>query len=319
MVLWRAPPQRRIRAVSAHAARGAKPMKRTVFPAMLAVLACAPAQSWAHGEARCPGFFYEGRLPELQGIFAGGPVLCNAAYAAMDSAVSRGPIWSAELLTEENLEVAAKTKRSGHFYPDARLPRAARSELDDYRGSGMDRGHLSPSGDFAGEAVQEQSYALSNVVPQAPGLNRGAWEGIESAVRGLTNQDGRIYVVTGVLFPDADRKRIGPDGVMVPSGMWKAVFDPVAGGAAVYVCNNVDHPGCKVVSLTVLQSWAGIDVFPTLPEAVKAHVMPLPAIEESPYAMTVRSDQSRHKGFDWNDRRVRSVLRLLQKALKAGG
>ncbi|MBO1360284.1 DNA/RNA non-specific endonuclease [Acetobacter sacchari] len=272
--------------------------------------------SGAYGKEACSDLFYEGRMPVLGGEFGHGRVLCNRAYAAMDSDVSRGPIWSAELLVEENLEVAARTKREGHFYPDARLPYGDRGELEDWKHSGWDRGHLSPSGDFAGVDIQEESYALSNVVPQAAGLNRGAWEGIESAVRGLANAEGEIYVVTGVLFPQGLlRRRVGPDGVMVPSGMWKAVFDPVAGGAAVYVCSNVDQPDCKVVSLAVLAHWAGIDVFPGLPDAVKQHVMPMPAIEESPYAASVREAQSRAGGFDWNDRRAREVLRMLQKAL----
>ena len=86
--------------------------------------------------------------------------------------------------------------RAGYFFPDARLPAGYRGELADWTHSGWDRGHLSPSGDFAGLTAQQESYALSNVVPQALGLNRGAWEGIEAAVRGLANAEGELYVLT---------------------------------------------------------------------------------------------------------------------------
>ncbi|ARW11795.1 DNA/RNA non-specific endonuclease [Acetobacter ascendens] len=272
-------------------------------------------QTRAYGKESCPDLFYKGQMPVLGGEFGHGTVLCNTAYAAMDSPVSKGPIWSAEYILEENLEVAARTKREGYFYPDARLPVGQRGELADWKHSGWDRGHLSPSGDFAGVQVQEESFALSNVVPQAPGLNRGAWEGIEASVRGLANAEGEVYVVTGVLFPAHFRQRTGPDHVMIPSGMWKAVYDPVANEAAVYVCANTDQPDCKIVSLAVLSQWAGIDVFPTLADMVKQHVMPMPAIEESPYAASVRAEQSRAHGFSWNERRVRQVLHMLQKAL----
>ncbi|GAB31572.1 hypothetical protein BJI49_10410 [Acetobacter pasteurianus] len=269
---------------------------------------------WAYGKETCSNLFFAGESPTLEGEFGHGTVLCNTAYAVMDSPVTKGPIWSAEYIVEENLEVAARTKREGYFYPDARLPAGYRGELADWKHSGWDRGHLSPSGDFAGLAAQQESYALSNVVPQAPGLNRGAWEGIEAAVRGLANAEGELYVVTGVLFSH-ERPSVGTDRVMIPSGMWKAVYDPIAEGAAVYVCANTNQPDCKIVSLEVLSRWAGIDVFPSLAVSIKQHIMPMPAIEESPYAASVRTEQSRANGFSWNDRRVKEVLRLLQKAL----
>ena len=269
---------------------------------------------WAYGKETCSNLFFAGESPTLEGEFGHGTVLCNTAYAVMDSPVTKGPIWSAEYIVEENLEVAARTKREGYFYPDARLPAGSRGELADWKHSGWDRGHLSPSGDFAGLAAQQESYALSNVVPQAPGLNRGAWEGIEAAVRGLANAEGELYVVTGVLFSH-ERPSVGTDRVMIPSGMWKAVYDPIAEGAAVYVCANTNQPDCKIVSLEVLSRWAGIDVFPSLAVSIKQHIMPMPAIEESPYAASVRTEQSRANGFSWNDRRVKEVLRLLQKAL----
>ncbi|AOW50763.1 DNA/RNA non-specific endonuclease [Acetobacter ascendens] len=269
---------------------------------------------WAYGKETCSNLFFAGESPTLEGEFGHGTVLCNTAYAVMDSPVTKGPIWSAEYIVEENLEVAARTKREGYFYPDARLPAGYRGELADWKHSDWDRGHLSPSGDFAGLAAQQESYALSNVVPQAPGLNRGAWEGIEAAVRGLANAEGELYVVTGVLFSH-ERPSVGTDRVMIPSGMWKAVYDPIAEGAAVYVCANTNQPDCKIVSLEVLSRWAGIDVFPSLAVSIKQHIMPMPAIEESPYAASVRTEQSRANGFSWNDRRVKEVLRLLQKAL----
>lgn len=268
----------------------------------------------AYGQETCSNMFYAGERPTLAGEFGHGTLLCNTAYAAMDSPVTKGPIWSAEYIVEENLEVAARTKRAGYFFPDARLPAGYRGELADWTHSGWDRGHLSPSGDFAGLTAQQESYALSNVVPQAPGLNRGAWEGIEAAVRGLANAEGELYVVTGVLFSH-ERASVGPDRVMIPSGMWKAVYDPIAEGAAVYVCANTNQPDCKIVSLEVLSRWAGIDVFPSLALSIKQNIMPMPAIEESPYASSVRTEQSRANGFNWNNRRVKEVLRLLQKAL----
>lgn len=100
---------------------------------------------WAYGKETCSNLFFAGESPTLEGEFGHGTVLCNTAYAVMDSPVTKGPIWSAEYIVEENLEVAARTKREGYFYPDARLPAGYRGELADWKHSGWDRGHLSPS------------------------------------------------------------------------------------------------------------------------------------------------------------------------------
>ncbi|WP_173559179.1 DNA/RNA non-specific endonuclease [Acetobacter thailandicus] len=264
----------------------------------------------------CRALFYKGLVPAVSGALSHGQLLCNKAYATLNSPMTRGPVWSAEWLVEENLEQASRTKREGSFYPDTRVPYGQRGELSDWEKSGWDRGHLAPSGDFAGIAAQQESFALSNIVPQASALNRGAWAGIESVVRGLTYQDGELYVVTGVLFPQTGQKRTGRDGVMVPSALWKAVFDPVADGAAVYLCLNSNTPQCRLISLSQLQQRAGIDVFPSLPESVKTHIMAMPATGTNAYARRVRNKQSEKPGFNWNSRETRWVLRQLRRALK---
>ena len=81
-----------------------------------------------------------------------------------------------------------------------------------YRRSGYDRGHMTPSGDMPDEHAQQQTFSLANMVPQTAALNRGVWEGIESAVRDLAVRQGELYVVTGPVFAGQELKSIGPDG-----------------------------------------------------------------------------------------------------------
>jgi DNA/RNA endonuclease G (NUC1) len=50
--------------------------------------------------------------------------------------------------------------------------------------------------------------------------------------------------VTGTAFQGTAIQSIGPDGVLVPTATWKAVYDPQADGAGVYVCGNTAEPTC---------------------------------------------------------------------------
>ena len=114
------------------------------------------------------------------------------------------------------------------------------------------------------------------MVPQVPELNRGLWERIETAVRELAIKDGDLYVVTGPVFRGATLQRIN-DRVLVPSDVYKAVYDVRTGQAAAYLAPNAaPSDQWQTVSIADLQTISGIDVFPGLPGAAKATAMELP-------------------------------------------
>ena len=252
-----------------------------LFAFALAAFACsAPASAQP---AACAQFFPGGQPPEVTNpkLAQRTTLLCNDAYAALASGVTRGALWSAERLTATSLAAARGIPRQGAFHPDGRLPRADRAQLDDYRRSGYDRGHMAPSGDMPDTRAQQQSFALSNMVPQTPELNRGPWERIERAVRRLAARQGELYVVTGPAFQGQQVQSIGPDGVLVPSSTWKAVHDPKAGGTGAYLCSNAAAPRCKTVSVAALARGVGIDPFPAVSERMKWTAMTLPRPERS--------------------------------------
>ncbi len=246
--------------------------------ARLLPLALALLASPAFAQSACPQFFPAGRPPALTNakLAQRTTLLCNDAYAVLASGVTHGALWSAERLTASSIDAARDTPRQGTFHPDDRLPPADQAQLDDYRRSGFDRGHMSPSGDMPDAGSMQQSFSLANMVPQAAVLNRGLWAGIESMMRTLATREGELYLVTGPAFQGRQLKSIGPNGVLVPSATWKAVYDPRVGGAAVYVCRNVQRPSCSTVSVANLVSVVGIDPFPGLPAAVKQTAMTLP-------------------------------------------
>lgn len=274
---------------------------------------CVPTSVFA---ASCPELFAKDVPPAvLEETYRSGTVMvCNGYYAVLVSEQTRGPLWSAEDLTEEYLEIADKTQRHGSFMPDQRLPVTMQAQSADYTRSHYDRGHMTPSGDAPGFAAQKESFLFSNIVPQTPELNRGPWEGVESAVRGWAREEGELFVVTGPGYDPDNTRTIGPNRIPVPTVTWKAVYDPAQNGTGVYVCMNTANPTCRITSVAMLTKLVNIDPFPALPAAIKDHVAGMPPIRESPYALS-RQDRTRKLLKEWGTKTARKALRALVKSL----
>lgn len=247
-----------------------------------AVLALAPALTVAAktppaAETACPRQFLDGEPPKLVNpkLETDSRPLCYSGYAVLHSGVTRGPLWSAEHLTQQRVDAAEAMTRHNTFHADRNLPRGKRAELSDYARSGFDRGHMAPSGDMPDRKAQAESFSLANMVPQNPRNNRILWEGIEVAVRDLALRDGNLYIVTGPIFQGETLQRLH-GRVLVPTSLYKAVYDSRREAAAAYVAPNDASGEWKTVSLAQLEQMTGIDVFPDLPPAVKRDKMALP-------------------------------------------
>ncbi len=135
--------------------------------------------------------------------------------------------WSAYCLTEDHLEKNAA--RSDDFRPDPEISTGSAS-LADYRGSGYDRGHLSPAADFAfDDRAMSETFYMSNLSPQAGSFNRGMWKDLEATVRAWAKKFGRVYVVSGPVLekPAAEYESIGEDKVTVPKYYYKVLLAPL--------------------------------------------------------------------------------------------
>ncbi|HEX4588468.1 MAG TPA: DNA/RNA non-specific endonuclease [Gemmataceae bacterium] len=126
------------------------------------------------------------------------------------------------------------------FYPDPDLPRSFKHVTPrDYAGSGFDRGHMCPHSDRgATPEASTATFAMTNIVPQAPNENQRAWADFEDYCRGLVRKRHAVlYIVSGPQGRGGEGTR-GPadtiaDGkVTVPARCWKVVVvvDDGAGG-----------------------------------------------------------------------------------------
>jgi endonuclease G len=166
--------------------------------------------------------------------------------------------------------------RHDTFHDDRRLPYAVASTLEDYRGSGFDRGYMAPSGDQPDSTSQYESFALSNMIPQNANDNRYLWADIETAVRELVlANDDEVYVIMGPLF-DTDGAPKLQGRVEVPAFIYKTVYDPAAGIAGVFVVRNAPGQEFWRLSLADFRNRSGIDPFPGLPASIEVDASRLP-------------------------------------------
>jgi endonuclease G len=216
-------------------------------------------------QSACPQFFAQGREPQILNpkLAQNIRLLCFSSFAVGYSPVSRTPLWSAEHLSRDSLYRAKGLKRVNAFHEEERLPSGERSFLSDYAHSGFDRGHMSPSADQPSEQAQQESFSLANMVPQNPNNNRHLWEGIESATRTWAKSAGDLYIITGPLFIGSSVEQLH-GRVMVPTHLYKIVYDPARRAASAYLVLNKETDEYSVVSLEELSKIAGIDFVPAL-------------------------------------------------------
>ena len=197
-------------------------------------------------------------------------LLCRKGYAVGYDYTRKIPIWVAYHISAESVE--PKFKRSNHFREDDEVPESFRSTLSDYKGSGYDRGHMAPAAtvDFSKESMEE-SFLLTNMAPQLPGLNRQGWRYLEAYIREWAVNRGDLYVVSGALF-DQDPTVIG-DGVNVPNRFYKVVYDPTEKDAIAFIVPHRKFTKSEIpnfiVSIDEVEAQSGFDFLSKLPDALE--------------------------------------------------
>ena len=241
------------KALHAWGARGQSRLMKTRIPGSLIVAACTLVLAACEARAPLPkqarppvaataepvaGFekcrqFFPGDLPRVPDLQARNVRdLCFDAFAILHSGRTKTPVFAVERLTAAQLQDAADEERTNKFFADARLPSAERATLEDYKGSGFDRGHMAPAADMPTAQAMAQSFSLANMVPQAPENNRKTWANLEGSTRAYVRRaKGPVYVFTGPVYPAAGAQAIGKGRVWVPKQLYKLVYDAGANRA----------------------------------------------------------------------------------------
>lgn len=180
------------------------------------------------------------------------------------------PNYSAWELT--GAEAEGTNPRKSKFYCDAEVDGCP--GLDDYRGSGFDRGHLAPAADMKwSEKAMDDCHSLANICPQEHTVNSGIWSTIEKKCRHWARRDSAIIVVCGPILSDEMPQTIG-DGVKVPRRFFKVVLAPFANPprSIAFIVPNYQNSlplDALVHTVDEVEEITGWDFFHCLPDSVE--------------------------------------------------
>ena len=162
--------------------------------------------------------------------------------------------------------------RTDDFRTDPELNGGA-GVLEDYRGSGFDRGHLAPAGDMKWSiGAMSHSFLLSNIVPQLRKFNGGVWLDLERSTRRyVLNNQRSVYLVTGPIV-HTDAETIGINEIPVASHFYKIIYDAEAEKAVAYLLphlESIENFEKFAVSVDQVEHITGLDFFSSLPDSLE--------------------------------------------------
>jgi len=168
------------------------------------------------------------------------------------------------------------------FAPDPNLPLTFKKITPtDYSSSGYDRGHMVPSADRFGDPLSNnETFLMTNVVPQSADLNQYVWEKLERYARGIVRRGSDVYTIAGV-YGEAMRIK---GRLTAPTNCWKIIVVLPPGGSVLSVEEGtrviaVDIPnqsGIKGiywqkfrVPVREIEQKTGLDIFSDLPRPMQ--------------------------------------------------
>ena len=176
-------------------------------------------------------------------------------------------------------ETLGDVERCNSFSPDPKVKGNAVVHKDYTNNPGKyDRGHMAPAADMKwSKTVMEQSFYFTNICPQAPGLNRGAWKDLEEEIREWAIRDSALVIICGPLFTKEPIKYIPETHVAIPDAYFKVVCSPyteeVRAIAFVFPNNKASkHPREYVVTIDSVEKMTGMDFLSQLPDEIENQI-----------------------------------------------
>jgi len=121
---------------------------------------------------------------------------------------------------------SGSAKRYDKFFLDPSVPAECQQTTAKAYGHDYDRGHLVPANHLdASPAAIKATNTMTNILPQAANMNRGAWLLTEEIIECYRDID-ELLVIGGVIWRDnpGDDYFVESHGVKTPEAFWKAVI-----------------------------------------------------------------------------------------------
>lgn len=213
---------------------------------------------------------------EIPSYNTGGQIVKHTAYTLQYNEEHEQADWVAYYLTRTRLY--GGVSRTDDFREDP-LVTTGSAQLDDYKYTGYDRGHMAPAGDFTwSQNAMSESFFLSNMSPQRNSFNAGIWETLESQVRGWANTgNDTIFIATGPLLRAGLPKIGARNRLSVPEYYYKALMRKTTTGLytiAFLMKHENSSQSLSKFAITVdsLERATGIDFFTKLPAETQADI-----------------------------------------------
>jgi len=147
-------------------------------------------------------------------------VLKHTNYTSHFSKSKKYPVMVEWWITKSKVGCEKPLPRKDNFKPDPLLV-SETDLMEDYKGSGTDRGHMMPAAEnqCQTQPIQDECFYFSNMAAQYHSLNAGDWKSVETMEREWAKKDDSVHVWCGNI---GELKRIGK--VAVPSQCWKVLY-----------------------------------------------------------------------------------------------
>jgi endonuclease G len=179
------------------------------------------------------------------------------------------------------------------FRGDETLPAGFyKTTAANYNNIGFDRGHQCPSDDRDGTSADNKAtFYMTDMLPQAPNLNRITWLALENYCRTLASQGNELYIVSGGYGSGGSGSNGGTTSLVangkveVPSRCWKAIVVLTNGTNDKNRVSNttrviaVDMPNTQAVSnqnwgdyrvsVNSIEAATGLNLFPSVSTSVQ--------------------------------------------------
>ncbi|MFI3330229.1 MAG: DNA/RNA non-specific endonuclease [Rikenellaceae bacterium] len=167
--------------------------------------------------------------------------------------------------------VSGAIKRTDDFREDKKVSTSS-AQLSDYKGSDYDRGHLCPAGSMShNKTAMSESFFMSNMSPQVPSFNRGAWKTLETLVRQWVVSDTFLCVASGPVL-ESGLKSIGANKVAVPNYYYKVIYSPKKAKMIAFLMPNraIKEPvESFAVSVDKIEQLINVDFFSALDDSLE--------------------------------------------------
>lgn len=159
-------------------------------------------------------------------------ILRNSGYICGYSELRGNPLWVVYRL-EALPKNAPRYKRPESFSADWRS--LTHIDSSDYTRSGYDRGHMAPNYAISrlyGKAAQQETFLMTNIVPQKANLNQKVWQRLEEwEINRFTKRFRELWVYTGPVFDSKVERLQSAWRVEIPDAFYKVYAGIDAAGA----------------------------------------------------------------------------------------